>query len=86
VTYLETLLIEQLNDEVEFSRLAPRYLTLTGQDSMDFLDTLASNHPLPWLISIQEFQHSLSGCFPEKSTVLDYLLSFFAGTSSFDSL
>ena len=49
VAHLETLLVQHLQDEEEFSRNAVQYLALTGQDSISFVDNLAGNYSLPWL-------------------------------------
>ncbi|WP_252177429.1 hypothetical protein [Endozoicomonas sp. 4G] len=82
VTYLETLLIQALEDEATLSRHAIQYLALTGQDSRSFIDNLAGNYSLPWLNMIQQFQHSLPGC-SEEPFLLESILNFFIRKTSF---
>lgn len=82
VTHLETLLIQHLQDEEEFSRHAAQYLSLTGQDSIPFVDNLAGNYSLPWLNLIQQFQHSLPDS-SEESSLLESVLNFLIRKSSF---
>ncbi|WP_252178433.1 toxin C-terminal domain-containing protein [Endozoicomonas sp. 4G] len=82
VTYLETLLIQALEDEAKFSRHAIQYLALKGQDSRPFIDNLAGNYSLPWLNMIKQFQHSLPDCSEERF-LLESVLNFFIRKTSF---